>query len=324
MSRADASVTLDDHRSFVGLDLDGDGLRVEPPFLGGPGRSCMRVVADPVQVLARQSPHVGDHLGGKALGNQLIVVSGAHLLPEGLAGPLRERDAHRHPGHRLDAGGDNHVIGPGHHALRGEVRRLLARAALAVDRQARDRLRPTRSKNGVAADIEGLFTHLGYAAHDHVVDELGIQVGPFGQGLEGLGGQVRRMPVLQSSVPLAHRGADGVDDHGFRHEISLSIRRGDDRTRTDDLLDANQALSQTELRPRRADCTGGSRSGCPGRPRARRQPPGLKIIKTNATKINNDETWPTVPTCFSCECACSSSIPCSSTLAAMASPRGAK
>ena len=79
-------------------------------------------------------------------------------------------------GHDLDAGGDDDVVGAGDDALGGEVGRLLRRAALAVDGGGGHRLGEAGGEHGVAADVEALVADLHDAAHDHVVDERGIEV----------------------------------------------------------------------------------------------------------------------------------------------------
>ena len=67
--------------------------------------------------------------------------------PNGRAMPFpRQRDgrAHRDHAHALHAGGDDQVLGAGHDALRGEVDRLLRRAALPVDGHAGHAARAAR------------------------------------------------------------------------------------------------------------------------------------------------------------------------------------
>ena len=58
-------------------------------------------------------------------------------------------------------GGDDDVVGARHDALGGEVQRLLAGAALAVDGGRRHRLGPARREHGVATDVERLLADLG-------------------------------------------------------------------------------------------------------------------------------------------------------------------
>ena len=62
-----------------------------------------------------------------------------------------------------------------------------------------------------------LLADLHDAAHDHVVDERGIEVVALDERLQRLGGEVDRVPVRQLAVALAASGADGVDDDGGAH-----------------------------------------------------------------------------------------------------------
>ena len=80
-----------------------------------------------------------------------------------------------------------------------------------------DRLGEAGGQGGVAAHVEALLADLHDAAHDHVLDEGGIEVGAGDERPEGLGGEVNRVPVLQLAVPAAHGRPDGVDDDGGRH-----------------------------------------------------------------------------------------------------------
>ena len=64
----------------------------------------------------------------------------------------------------------------GHDGLGGEVGRLLGGAALPVDGGAHHRLGEPGGEGGVAAHVEALLADLHDAAHDHVLDQGGIEV----------------------------------------------------------------------------------------------------------------------------------------------------
>ena len=128
-----------------------------------------------------------------------------------------DRRAHRHARHVLDAGRDHDVVRAGDHTLRGEVRGLLRRTALAVDRGADRRLGETGGERGVAADVEALVADLHHAAHDHVFDEGGIDVVAVDERLQHVGGEVDGVDVLQLAVAASERGTDCVDDDGSGH-----------------------------------------------------------------------------------------------------------
>src|SRR5690606_15665105 len=70
-----------------------------------------------------------------------------------------------------------------------------------------------------------LRTHLHDATHDHVLDELGIELVPLDQGLEDLGAEVGRVPAGELPVALAARGADGIDDDSGGHGLLLLSSR---------------------------------------------------------------------------------------------------
>jgi hypothetical protein len=94
---------------------------------GGPLVAAHR---EGVEVLARDAPLVGDHLGADALALQLTVpltvrVAGHHPRAEGESEVAHDRGADWGVGHGLDTGRDGDVVGPGHDALGGEVDGLL-------------------------------------------------------------------------------------------------------------------------------------------------------------------------------------------------------
>jgi hypothetical protein len=204
---------------------DPDDLVVEAALLGGPLGPLLGLGPEGVELLAGQAPLVGDHLGRDPLRDEAGVgVAGEHPVAEGdRAGG--HRGPHGGGGHDLDAGGDGDVVGTGDHALGGEVGRLLGRAALAIDRGGRHGLGEPGRQHGVAADVEALVPDLHDAAHDHVVDALGVELVALDELLQDLTGEVGGVPPRQLSVALAAGGADGVDDdgggHGFAPQGSL-------------------------------------------------------------------------------------------------------
>ena len=125
--------------------------------------------------------------------------------------------------HVLDAGGDDDVVRAGHHALRGEVRRLLRRTALAVDRGADHRLGEAGRERRVATDVDGLVADLHDTAHDHVFDQRGVEVVAGDERPQRVRREVDGVHVLELPVALAERGADGVDDHGVLHDSSRGL-----------------------------------------------------------------------------------------------------
>ena len=184
------------------------------------GGALLALGAEGVEVLTGQAPLVGDQLGRDALRHEPadLGVAQADLRAERHAVlAVGEGGTHRDLGHDLDAGGDDDVVGAGDHPLGGEVGRLLGRPALPVDRRRRHRLGEPGGEHGVAAHVDALGADLHDAAHDHVVNESGVEVVALHEGAEHLGGQVGGVPPRQLPVPLASGGPDGVDDHGGAH-----------------------------------------------------------------------------------------------------------
>jgi len=173
-----------------------------------------------VELLARQPPGVGDVLGSDALVREVAAVPGGVLLAQRTGGEGR---AHRGAAHHLDATGDREVVLAGDDAGGGEVHRLLRGAALAVDRGAGDRLRPTCGKDRRARDVEGLLADLHHAAPDHVIDQHRVDAGALGEGLQDVRRDVGGVDARQASAPLAQRGSDSFDDDGIAHGDSSEV-----------------------------------------------------------------------------------------------------
>ena len=76
-------------------------------------------------------------------------------------------------------------------------------------------------QGGVAGDVHRLLPDGHGAAHDHVLHQGGVQVVAGQQGGQGLGGQVGGVPSREAAPTAAHRGADGVDDHGVGHKEAI-------------------------------------------------------------------------------------------------------
>ena len=214
--------------ALVVLDGDRDDLPLEAALGRGLGGPLVRADRELVEVLAAEVPLLGDELGALALADQAAAlgVAGHGAGTEGEAELADDRGAHRGAGHDLDPAADDHVVGAGDDALGPEVEGLLARAALAVDGGGRHRLGEPGGQDGAAADVERLLADLHDAAHDHVVDQGGVEVVALDEGLQGLGAEVGGVPVAELAVALAPGGANGVDDDGVSHGVSPSeVRR---------------------------------------------------------------------------------------------------
>ena len=152
---------------------------------------------------AVEAPLLGDHLGADALvRGPLVAVLEALRVRVAAVG---QRRPHRGARHRLDTTGDDGVVMPGHHTGGGEVDRLLARTALAVDGHTRDALRPAGGQQRGAADVERLLAGLHDAAPDHVVDDAGVDAGALGKPVEDLRRKFGRVHTRKPAVALADR-----------------------------------------------------------------------------------------------------------------------
>ncbi len=168
---ADALVGRHDLDLAVDLHVDRDDLVVEATLVTGDRGALLAEGTELVEVLAGDAVLGGDHVGADALRRQAgLGVAVELLLREREPHALDDRGAHRRAGHHFDARRDDDVVRAGHDALGGEVHRLLAGTALAVDRRRRNLLGPPGGEHGVAADVERLLTDLHDAAHDDVVD----------------------------------------------------------------------------------------------------------------------------------------------------------
>ncbi len=150
---------------------------------------------------AVEAPLLGDHLGADALVRGLGVAAAEGLRVRVPA--VGQRRAHRGARHRLDAAGDDDVVVPGDHTGGGEVHRLLARPALAVDGHAGDALGPAGGSTAVRRDVERLLAGLHDAAPDDVVDDARVDARALDQAVEYLGGQLGRVHSRQPAVALA-------------------------------------------------------------------------------------------------------------------------
>jgi hypothetical protein len=205
----------------LAVNLDRDDLAVEVAAGRGVRRPPVRFGGEGVELVSAEAPLVGDELRRDALVHEAF---GVPLADAG--GHLRTGDARaeRHPAHRLDARRDHDVVRARHDPLGGEVRRLLARSALAVDRGRRHGLVEAGGEHGLAPDVEGLLADLADASHDDVVDLARFESVALEDRGEHVGGEIHRMHRRQRAARLsaAGRRAHDVDDDGFLHHCGGS------------------------------------------------------------------------------------------------------
>ena len=147
---------------------DGHDLAVEVAGVLRRGGELVAAQAEVVQLLARDLPLRGDHLGRDALMRR------SGTSPAARAGMGGRRLAIDEPiGTRVmlsTPARDGHVADAGRNQVRGEVDRLLAGAALPIHRRRGNRDGEARLQDGVARDVERLLADLADAAHHHVFD----------------------------------------------------------------------------------------------------------------------------------------------------------
>ncbi len=197
---------------------DGDHLAFEGSAVLRGGRALMRLRRILVEPGAGEPPLLRDHLGGDPLVEREIRIAGKDFRPVRLAGGAR--GAERNPTHHLDPACNDDVLLARHHRLHGEIQRLLARSAGAVDGGAGDGFRPPRGEDRVAADVARLVADLRYAAPDDVVDDFRVDTRTLHQRGEDEGGQVGGVHLGQSAVALADRRPDRFDNYRFTHSSS--------------------------------------------------------------------------------------------------------
>ena len=198
-------VDLEDNAHVRIRQVDRDDLLFEPAVVDRADGASMRLERDRIQLLAREAPLLGDHLGRDPLRHDLPAVE---ELVRQVAAPRPHRDA----GHHLCARRDHEVELSGPDRGRGVEVGLHRRAALAVDGGATHALRPPRDERDHPADVPALLADLRDAAELHVLDLGRIEILPPDECVEDLAGELVGANRGQRAVSLPDRRADVVDD----------------------------------------------------------------------------------------------------------------
>ena len=214
---AQAFVAIDPVRRVGRLPLlvevggvDGHYLAFESTFPPRALRAFLRREPEAVAVLARDAPLVGDALGPLELRRHLVLRE--VRLGNRAARPLPDRGAEGHPAHRLDAAGEDDVDDPTAHQRRTQVRRLLRRPALRVDRGGADADREAGREPGGARDVERLLAGLGNAPGDDLPHLGRIDARPVDDGALHVGEEVGRVHARQPAVAPAEWRTGRLDD----------------------------------------------------------------------------------------------------------------
>ena len=200
-------------------DGDGDDLGFEAA--GGLRGDGAAVALDGQLVLrhAADLEALGDVLGRHA---HVVVVDGAaqpHLeaVGEGHVAHARAVEAVPHEqvrrlAHALEPACDHDLGLAGRDRLDGQVDRLQAGGAGAVDRHRRDRVRQACRERRAAGGVARLG-RLEHVAHDDLVDVLGRDAGALHGGADGDGAEVGAAHVLERAAQAADGGTSAADDH---------------------------------------------------------------------------------------------------------------
>ncbi len=220
---ANAFVAVMRHgRAILVMSVNHEDFIGKTPSLGRGNRTAMGLQAERIELLAREPVFVGNHLRARKLAEPLDAEAIEDFVRPGRSartgrGRASDREAHRHAGHALDAGGDHNVLHAGHNRLRREMDRLLRGTALAVYRDRRNALRKRRSQHRGAADMRRLFADLADAAHDHIIDRRRVDRCAPDEFVKHGSAQIGGMPVAQPSISSATGSACRRHDIGLAH-----------------------------------------------------------------------------------------------------------
>src|SRR5919204_74040 len=193
--------------------LDRDDLVGEPTGVDRIERAPVRLERQRVELLARESPFLGDHLRRDSLRDDLPPIEQRVRQ----VAPVRP---HRHARHHLDAGGNDEVQLSRPNRRRRVHVRLHRRATLPVNGRAADGLGPSRDERDHSPEIPALLADLRDTAELDVLDLRRIEVVSRQQPIQDLGGHLVAADLGQRPVLLADRRSHGVDDvrspHGTR------------------------------------------------------------------------------------------------------------
>ena len=200
--------------------LDRHHRTAEAAFVPGRRRALLAFHRIGVDVVARKSIFGRDQIGGNALRQKIMRNRDRRIDRPGAAGR-----ADADPAHRFDAAADRHLLLPGHDLGGGEIHRVEAGGAEAVDLHAGHAVAIAGNQRRGARDIGGGFADRIDDAHDHVIDQSGVELVAVLDGAERLARQIERGHFVQRAVDLAAaaRGAHVIVDEGVGHGLSLRL-----------------------------------------------------------------------------------------------------
>ena len=200
--------------------LHADHRAREAAFVPGRRRALLALDRIGVDVVAGESVLGGDEVGRDALRHEV-----GFDRDRGIHRPGAARGADADPAHGLDAAADRHLVLAGHDLGRGEVHRVEAGGAEAVDLHARHAVAVARRERGHARDVAARLADRIDAAEHHVVDQRRIEPVALLHRRQRLRRQVERGHLVQRAVGLAAsaRRAHVVVDEGVGHFFSRTL-----------------------------------------------------------------------------------------------------
>ncbi len=186
----------------------------EPAPVPRRGRALLTLDRVGVAIGAGEAVLGGDQVGGNALRNEIAGQRHLRIDHPGVAGGTNADAAHR-----FDAAGDDHVVLAAHDGGVGEIDRVEAGGAVAVDLHTWHRMGVAGGEHGVAGDVAARLADRIDAAEDDVVHLRGVEVIAFADRGQRAGGEGRGRHLVEGAVLLAAaaRRAHVIVDEGFRH-----------------------------------------------------------------------------------------------------------
>ncbi len=208
---ADELVPLQDDQAVAVADRDHRA--VEQPVGLGLGGAGLGLGGEGVDIGAGEALDGGDQVGADALRGEVGLVGGHRVGEPGTA-----VGGHLHPGHRLDAAGQDQVLPAGTNLGGGHVDGFQTGGAEAVLLDAGHRVGQAGRDGGDPGDVGALVADgADHAEHD-VVDRRRVQPGEAAADLvDQADDEVDRLGAVQRAGGLAPaaRGADRVVDVRF-------------------------------------------------------------------------------------------------------------
>ena len=182
-------------------------------------RAVVALDRELVERLPREPPPLGDPFRALALVDQLVPGEklGVQAAEAAVAAVGIDVEEHPHPRHVLHAAADGVPRVARGDRLRGEMDRLLARTAHAVQGDRRDRDRETGQQYAEPPDVRPLFTGLRDGAAYDVLYAGRVDAGARHDPLQDMREQGIGPGIAERAAAFAERRADGGKDDGNGH-----------------------------------------------------------------------------------------------------------